>query len=78
MAREPLISEDEAVRLARKLAEENGWGWLDPPYTTLRRQWFGPGGRWEIFSNAAGKGPKVRVVLDAQSGQIIEKGYIPR
>jgi hypothetical protein len=23
-------------------------------------------------------GPKVRVVLDAQSGQIIDQGYIPR
>lgn len=78
MAREAVISEAEAIRLAKHLAEENGWGWLDPAYTTLRRRWFGPGGRWEIQSNAAGKGPKVRVILDAQSGQVIEKGYIPR
>jgi hypothetical protein len=78
VARELLISEAEAIRLAKQLADEKGWGWLDPPYATLRRPWFGPGGRWEIFSNAAGKGPKVRVVLDAQSGQIIDQGYIPR
>jgi len=77
LAREAL-SEAEAIRLAKQLAEENGWRWLDPAYATLRRRWFGPGGRWEILSNAAGMGPKVRVILDAQSGQVLEKGYIPR
>lgn len=78
MAREALMSEAEAIRVAKQLADEMGWGWLDPAYATLRRRWFGPGGRWEILSNAVGKGPKVRVILDAQSGQVIEKGYIPR
>ena len=78
MAREAVISEAEAIRLAKQLAEEKGWGWLDPAHATLRRPWFGPVGRWEILSNAAGKGPQVRVILDAQSGQVIEKGYIPR
>jgi hypothetical protein len=78
VAREAVISEAEAILLAKQLAEEKGWGGLDPAYATLRHPWFGPGGRWEILSNTAGKGPKVRVILDAQSGQVIEKGYIPR
>jgi hypothetical protein len=58
----------QAIRLAKQVAETQGWAWLDTPYATLRWRWFGPGGRWKIFSNAQALGAKVRVVLDAESG----------
>jgi hypothetical protein len=72
------VTEDEAVSLARAVAEREGWAWVEPAYATFRRPWFGKGGKWEIFSNANGLGAKARVVIDAQTGAILEKGYIPR
>jgi hypothetical protein len=73
-----MISEDEAVMRARQLAKEQGWSFVEPASATFRRRWLRPGGRWEVFSNAQGLGAKVRVVLDAESGEVLERGYIPR
>ncbi len=73
-----MISEEEAVRLAKRLAQQEGWAWVDPANAILRRRWFGRGGRWEIFSNAHALGAKIRVVLDADSGKVLERGYIAR
>jgi hypothetical protein len=73
-----VITEAEAIDRAKRVALEQGWAWIDPAHTTLRSPWFGKGGKWEIFSNAAGLGAQVRVVLDAQTGDVLEKGYVPR
>ena len=73
-----MISEDEAVNRAKRVALEQEWAWIDPAHTTLRSRWFGKGGTWEIFSNGSGLGAKVRVVLDAETGAVLEKGYVPR
>lgn len=72
------MTEDEAVELARAEAKRQGWAWVDPALATFRKPWFGKGGRWEIYSNAKGLGAKARVVIDAETGAILEKGYIPR
>jgi hypothetical protein len=73
-----MISEEEAIAKAAQVAAEQGWSWIAPARATLRRDWLGKGGRWEVFSHTQGLGPKVRVVLDAESGEVIERGYIPR
>jgi hypothetical protein len=73
-----VIGQEEAINRAKDLAREHGWAWQDPATATLRRRWFRAGGRWEILSNAFALGAKVRVVLDATSGEVIEKGYVPR
>lgn len=78
MAGKTMIDRDEAIVRAKNIATEHGWIWVDPAEAILRRSWFGRGGRWEIVSNAMALGAKVRVVLDAKSGQILERGYIPR
>jgi hypothetical protein len=49
-----------------------------PASATFREPWFGKGGIWEVFSNAAGLGAKARVVIDAQTGAVLDKGYIRR
>jgi len=72
------VTEDEAIAIARTAAEQEGWAWVEPALATFRQPWFGKGGRWEIFSNARGLGAKARVVVDAQTGAILEKGYVPR
>ena len=61
-----MISEQEAVAIARGIAGQRGWAWVEPARATLRRHWIGPGGRWEVFSNARGLGAIVRVVIDAK------------
>ena len=60
------------------MAEEQGWAWVEPARATLYRAWFGEGGRWEVASNARGLGAIARIVLDAETGAVLEKGYIPR
>ena len=73
-----MLTEAEAIERARQVAAESGWAWVDPALATLRRPWFGKGGKWEIFSNAHALGAKVRVVVDGETGSVLEKGYIPR
>lgn len=72
------MSETEAVARAKQVAVEQGWPWTEPALASFRPAWFGDGGRWEIFSHALGLGAKVRIVIDATTGEVLQKGYIPR
>lgn len=72
------MTEGEAIAIARAAAEQEGWAWVEPALATFREPWFGKGGKWKIFSNALGLGAKARVVIDAQTGAVLEKGYIRR
>ncbi len=73
-----MITEQEAIERAKQIVQNKGWGWGEPVIATLRRPWFGKGGRWEIFSNVQHRGGNVRVVIDVQTGAVLEEGYIPR
>lgn len=73
-----MISESQAVDIARAVAKQEGWAWVEPAQATLHRDWFGPGGRWEVASNRLGRGAMVRATIDAQTGAVLHKGYIPR
>jgi hypothetical protein len=43
------VTEAEAIAIARAAAEQEGWAWVEPALATFRPQWFGKGGKWEIF-----------------------------
>jgi hypothetical protein len=73
-----VINEQEAIERAKQIAEEQGWIWVEPAEAIWHPAWSGSGGKWEIFSNARGLGAKARVVIDAQTGAVLEKGYVPR
>jgi len=73
-----MITEQEAIARAKKVVKEQGWAWVEPARTNFRRQWFGKGGKWEIYSHAYGLGAMARVVLDAETGEVLDKGYISR
>lgn len=73
-----MISEDDAIRIAKQLASENTWGWVEPTKVIFRKSWRGKPLRYEVYSNAHGLGTKVRVFVDANSGEILEQGYLPR
>lgn len=73
------MNETEAVAIAQSVAEENAWPWVSPAHVVFRRAWLKRnGGRWEVFSNAKGLGAKVRVVIDANSSAVLEKGFVGR
>ena len=73
----PMISEEDALDLARDIAHREGWTWIEPALATWHAAWFSEGGRWEVCSNATGFGAKVRVVLDSSNGVLLSKGFIP-
>ena len=73
-----MITEQEAIARAKQVASEQGWAWTEPALATLHRRWLGKGGRWEVFSHASGLGAKVRIVVDAETGEVLEKGSIAR
>lgn len=73
-----MITEAQAIRIAQQLAQENAWAWVEPVQTVYRKTWLGKPKRWEVYSNANKLGAKVKVFIDANSGAVLEKGYIPR
>jgi uncharacterized membrane protein YkoI len=73
-----MITSEEAIAIARARAEENGWGFAEPAAVVHRRGWFGQSDRFEIETNAGKLGTKARFVIDADSGEILSQGYIPR
>ena len=69
-----MLTEQEAIHLAKQAVQQEGWTWIEP----TRATWRGGDGRWEVFSNAHGRGASARIVIDACTGAVLEKGYIPR
>lgn len=67
------MTSEEALHKAKALAEREGWLFREPARVQRVAHH-----RWEVISNAQGLGAKVRVVIDARSGEVLEKGYIPR
>ena len=70
------MTEGEAVDIARRVAAERGWVWLDPPVADYRKPLFRKTGLWEILSNGARRGTNVRVLIDDASGEVLEAGYV--
>ena len=70
------ITEAGVIAVARRVAQVEGWLWVEPSTAIFRRGWLGRHGRWEVFSNRDRPGLKVRVVIDAASGVVLEKGVI--
>jgi hypothetical protein len=73
-----MIDNDTALEIARKRAEENGWGFTEPVNVVHRVGWFGGSKRFEITTNWGKKGGNARFEIDAATGKILSEGYIPR
>lgn len=61
-ARQSVISEEEAVNLARELCEQDGLQWSEPIRVRKR------GGRWGVWTNAEKIGGNVEIIVNARSG----------
>lgn len=73
------MTEDEVLEIVRRVAAEEGWPYSEPVLVTRRRPWLRrTGGTWEIFTNRNFMGGNIRIVVDDDTGEIVNKGFIPR
>lgn len=67
------MTEQEAVEIARRVAEQEGWAWVEPAEAILRKSWLGRDPRWEVSS--CWLGGMVRLIIDDETGRVLEKDY---
>ncbi len=69
----------EAIEKARRIAAERGWSWVGAVRvsTSLLAATFGPRSL-EVLSNAGGRGCNVRVVVDIDTGEILDAVFFSR
>ena len=80
------MTEEDAIAVAQRIAEEHGWPWLEPARAELRdvvsmRSLFSKPTRrriWGITSNVFAKGSNVRVSIDDETKAVIEQAFLPR
>ncbi|MCI0712828.1 MAG: hypothetical protein L0154_21915 [Chloroflexi bacterium] len=73
------MTEQEAIEIARKVAEAEGWYWTEPCETKLYRHWWLLGRlKWCVRSNADYWGANVVVTIDDATGKVLRKGFAPR
>jgi hypothetical protein len=72
-----MIDEAAALAIASRRATERGWPFGDP-LSVKRRERAQGKARYEIETNPGMRGTKTRFTIDAETGEIIEEGYIPR
>ncbi len=72
------MREEEAIEFAKSIALKEGWTWLTPVSAKQKPTKPGSSPLWEVLSNAGAIGSNVRIVFEEQSGQIIEKRFLPR
>jgi len=73
-----MITQDEAIAIARVRALENGWALPEPVSVRLRRDWSGKMKSYVIESNPVLRGSRSRFEVDAATGKVVDEGYIPR
>lgn len=69
----------EAIERSRSLAREHGWSWVGAVRVSasLYARTFGPR-TYEVLSNAGGRGSNVRVVIEIDTGKVLESVFFPR
>ncbi len=78
------MTEEDAIRIAKEVARENGWTWRGEVNASLHRPlrlfaWlFRSRPCWDVTSNVGMRGCNVRVSIDAESGEVIRKAFGPR
>lgn len=73
-----MISQEEAIEIAKKEALTQGWGWIEPIDVRWRYDgWFAKRGKWEIHTNVHARGGNIRMII-SDEGEVIEKGFLSR
>ena len=71
-SKDPIISREEAISIARNECKKRNWAWQLPVKVQLR---FGV---WVIQSNWGRRGMNARIVIDQKTGEVIKAIYLPR
>ena len=73
------MTKDEAILLAKTVAEREGWPWQGPIVARAERTLvlFGPR-RWRVMSNAQFRGGNVNVLIDDKTGRVVARGFCRR
>lgn len=73
------MTRDEAITLAERMAEIEGWSWQLPVSATLGRKFLLFGRLcWTVRSNSSCRGSNVLIVIDDASGEVVRKAFLPR
>lgn len=72
-----MITRDEAANIAKARAEEKGWGLLEPLFIDARKGWNFKLKYYNVTSDPRMRGTACRFTIDAETGSILDEGYIP-
>ena len=72
------VNKTQALAIAERSAQELGWYWAEPVTAKESGGWFWTKRQWTIESNCEARGARARFVIDAESGAVIERGFVGR
>lgn len=65
------------LAVARELASQRGWYWLEPVEISLSSS-SASGRLWTIETNCQSRGMNIRIVIREADETIVQAGYLPR
>jgi hypothetical protein len=72
------MSRDEAVRIARRVADRQGWPWIEPVQAVAKRTFPLVGRRyWQVETNYKLVARSVQMQLDRATVQVLRMGDHP-
>ena len=70
------MTEPEALALARSVANQEGWPFLEPISIVFRKRWFGRGGTWTVQTHINSMNGQVGIRIDDATRAILEKRFV--
>ncbi len=72
------MSREQAVEIARQIADGEGWPWIEPVEVVAKRKFPLVWRRyWQVTTNCKFETRSVRVQIDAATGQVLRLFYHP-
>ena len=69
------MTREQAIRIAHRYAEAQGWPWLQPVTATRHRRWLLGPWVWWVITNGSIRGGNCTVTVDEKSGRVLAGGY---
>ena len=73
-----MISPEQAADIAKARANEKGWGLLEPLSIDARKGWNLKLKSYSVTSDPTKRGTACHFTIDAETGSILDEGYISR
>jgi len=70
------MTKEQALDLARRTAEAEGWPFLDPMSVKFQKGWFGRPGHWFIETGINTRGGcTVNITINDRTGTVVHKEF---